>query len=69
MMLVPAVVTTTASIAMAITTQEIMVLYEEGVTVKITITNMSQMSLKDTGSGGDSGSGLAVSNSPDDGGD
>lgn len=68
MMLVPAVVTTTASIAMAITTREIMVLYE-GVTVKITITSMSQMSLKDTGSGGDSGSGLAVSNSPDDGGD
>lgn len=68
MMLVPAVVTTTASIAMAITTREIMVLYE-GVTVKITITNMSQMSLKDTGSGGDSGSGLAVSNSPDDRGD
>lgn len=67
MMLVPAVVTTTASIAMAITTREIMVLYE-GVTVKI-ITNMSQMSLKDTGSGGDSGSGLAVSNSPDDRGD
>lgn len=67
MMLVPAVVTTTASIAMTITTREIMVLYE-GVTVKI-ITNMSQMSLKDTGSGGDSGSGLAVSNSPDDGGD
>lgn len=68
MMLVPAVVTTTASIAMAITTREIMVLYE-GVTVKITKTNMSQMSLRDTGSGGDSGSGLAVSNSPDDGGD
>lgn len=67
-MLVPAVVTTTASIAMAITTREIMVLYE-GVTVKITITNMSQMSLKDTGSGGDSGSGLAVSNSQDDRGD
>lgn len=67
-MLVPAVVTTTASIAMAITTREIMVLYE-GVTVKITITSMSQMSLKDTGSGGDSGSGLAVSNSPDDRGD